>query len=245
MCIRDRPRVVWRPALGAPERHDAAVQMDDVGAPGPLVQVVDILRDDPNRSTPRPLRQGDVAGIRLRGPDQPDPPEVPAPDQLGVGRPARRAGQRHRVEALPQSGPGAPEAVSYTHLDVYKRQELSVKVALAESRNDDDRADNLRLLEAVRRLHEANPMLGLRGVRLGLVIGGLFAMQARAILEATAERVKAGGDPRPEIMVPLVGAVQELESIKEEIVRVAKEVSVATGVDLQPMVCLLYTSRCV
>ncbi|MFN8083334.1 MAG: pyruvate, phosphate dikinase [Dermatophilaceae bacterium] len=114
--------------------------------------------------------------------------------------------------------------------------ELSVKVALAESRNDDDRADNLRLLEAVRRLHEANPMLGLRGVRLGLVIGGLFAMQARAILEATAERVKAGGDPRPEIMVPLVGAVQELESIKEEIVRVAKEVSVATGVDLQPMV---------
>ena len=62
----------------------------------------------------------------------------------------------------------------------------------------------VRLLEAVRRLHEQNPMLGLRGVRLGLVIPGLFDMQVRAIAEAAADRVKAGGDPHPEIMIPLV-----------------------------------------
>ena len=49
-------------------------------------------------------------------------------------------------------------------------------------------------------------MLGLRGVRLGIVIPGLFAMQARAILEAAAARLKAGGDPRPEIMIPLVAS---------------------------------------
>ena len=54
-------------------------------------------------------------------------------------------------------------------------------------------------------------MLGLRGVRLGLVIPGLYAMQVRAIAHAAADRIKAGGNPQPEIMIPLVGAVQELE----------------------------------
>ena len=62
-------------------------------------------------------------------------------------------------------------------------------------------------------MHEQNPMLGLRGVRLGLVIPGLFAMQVRAIAEAAVERAGDGGDPEPEIMVPLVGAVQELETV--------------------------------
>ena len=62
-------------------------------------------------------------------------------------------------------------------------------------------------------------MLGLRGVRLGLVIPGLFGMQVKAIAEAAAERKKAGGDPKPEIMIPLVGAVQELEIIKDETLR--------------------------
>jgi pyruvate, orthophosphate dikinase len=75
-------------------------------------------------------------------------------------------------------------------------------------RADEDRA---RCFDAVQRMHEQNPMLGLRGVRLGLVIPGLFEMQVRAIAEAAAELVKAGGDPRPEIMVPLTAAVQELE----------------------------------
>ena len=65
-------------------------------------------------------------------------------------------------------------------------------------------------------MHEQNPMLGLRGVRLGLVIPGLFAMQVRAIAEAAATVKQEGGDPRPEIMVPLVGAVQELETVRAE-----------------------------
>jgi pyruvate,orthophosphate dikinase len=61
------------------------------------------------------------------------------------------------------------------------------------------------LLAAVRRLHEQNPMLGLRGVRLGITIPGLFAMQVRAIAQAAALRAAAGGDPRPEIIVARVG----------------------------------------
>jgi pyruvate, orthophosphate dikinase len=109
--------------------------------------------------------------------------------------------------------------------------ELSVKVALAEARNEPDEAD-LALLEASHRLHEQNPMLGLRGVRLGLVVPGLFALQVRAIAEATVLRRKAGGDPRPEIMIPLVGAVQELELVREEALRVLEEVSAESGVQV-------------
>ncbi|MFD8164120.1 pyruvate, phosphate dikinase [Streptomyces malaysiensis] len=110
--------------------------------------------------------------------------------------------------------------------------ELSVRVALAESRKDHNEND-LRLLQAVHRLHEQNPMLGLRGVRLGLVIPGLFAMQVRAIAEAAAERRNAKADPRAEIMIPLVGTVQELEIVREEAERVIAEVERARGVDLK------------
>ncbi|MEU1115373.1 MULTISPECIES: pyruvate, phosphate dikinase [unclassified Streptomyces] len=110
--------------------------------------------------------------------------------------------------------------------------ELSVRVALAESRKDANEND-LRLLQAVHRLHEQNPMLGLRGVRLGLVIPGLFTMQVRAIAEAAAERKSAKGDPRAEIMIPLVGTVQELEIVREEAEQVIAEVVETTGVDLK------------
>ncbi|MFI5984933.1 pyruvate, phosphate dikinase [Streptomyces sp. NPDC051555] len=110
--------------------------------------------------------------------------------------------------------------------------ELSVRVALAESRKDHNEND-LRLLQAVHKLHEQNPMLGLRGVRLGLVIPGLFAMQVRAIAEAAAERKNAKGDPRAEIMVPLVGTVQELEIVREEADQVIAEVEAATGTNLK------------
>ncbi|MGI5270122.1 pyruvate, phosphate dikinase [Nonomuraea sp. CA-218870] len=96
--------------------------------------------------------------------------------------------------------------------------ELSVKAATGEA-TDKDRA----LLAAVKRLHEQNPMLGLRGVRLGLVIPGLFAMQVRAIAQAAKEVPGA----KPEIMIPLIAAVQELEYVREEAVAILAE----TGVD--------------
>ncbi|WBO66481.1 pyruvate, phosphate dikinase [Streptomyces camelliae] len=110
--------------------------------------------------------------------------------------------------------------------------ELSVRVALAESRQE-PHENELRLLQAVHRLHEQNPMLGLRGVRLGLVIPGLFTMQVRAIAEAAAERKNAKGDPRAEIMIPLVGTVQELEIVREEADQVIAEVQAATGTELK------------
>ena len=113
--------------------------------------------------------------------------------------------------------------------------ELSVRVAVAESRGE-KREGDLRMLQAVHKLHEQNPMLGLRGVRLGVVIPGLFEMQSRAVLEAAAERIKVGGVPRVEIMVPLVANVQEFETVKQAIIQVAREVRAETGVHLEFLV---------
>nr|MBA2768359.1 pyruvate, phosphate dikinase [Sporichthyaceae bacterium] len=113
--------------------------------------------------------------------------------------------------------------------------ELSVEVALAEHQGKDAGRENT-LLDAVRRLHEQNPMLGLRGVRLGLVVPGLFAMQVKAIAEAAAQLKAAGGDPRVEVMVPLVGAVQELEAIRDETRQVLAEVQQRTGQELHALV---------
>jgi pyruvate,orthophosphate dikinase len=111
--------------------------------------------------------------------------------------------------------------------------EMSVKVALAgDSATEKDR----KLLEAVRRLHEQNPMLGLRGVRLGLVIPGLFAMQVRAIAHAAAELKKAGGDPRPEIMIPLTASVQEMEITREETAKVLDAVEKETGTHVHTLI---------
>jgi pyruvate,orthophosphate dikinase len=121
--------------------------------------------------------------------------------------------------------------------------ELSVRVALAEARGEPDDRDQ-RLLAAVRRMHEQNPMLGLRGVRLGLTVPGLFALQVRAIGEATAELRRAGRDPRPEIMVPLVGSVRELQLVREEAAGVLADVSRETGVPLElPIGCMVELPR--
>jgi pyruvate,orthophosphate dikinase len=113
--------------------------------------------------------------------------------------------------------------------------ELSVRVAVAEAKGEHNEGD-LRLLQAVHKMHEANPMLGLRGVRLGLVIPGLFVMQVRAIAEAAAQVAKAGGVARVEIMVPLVGAVQELEIIRDEAQQVLDEVKERTGADVRSLI---------
>ncbi|MGW7404086.1 pyruvate, phosphate dikinase [Streptomyces sp. NPDC054833] len=110
------------------------------------------------------------------------------------------------------------------------RTDLAVRVAAAEARGDVPDPRDAELLDAVNRMHEENPMLGLRGVRLGLVVPGLVAMQVRAIAEAVVERVRAGGSPEAEIMVPLVGAVEELRIEREEVERVLAEVSEESGV---------------
>jgi pyruvate,orthophosphate dikinase len=109
--------------------------------------------------------------------------------------------------------------------------DLSVKVAVAEATGNPDPA-SVELLREVQRHHEQNPMLGMRGVRLGLVVPGLFLLQVRAIGEAAAELVKRGKDPHPEIMVPLVADVKELAIIREQATETLRELSAETGVEL-------------
>ncbi|HRA49620.1 pyruvate, phosphate dikinase [Actinotalea sp.] len=111
---------------------------------------------------------------------------------------------------------------------------LSVKVALAEERKQagpEVERDKV-LLAAVERMHEANPMLGLRGVRLGLVVPGLFALQIRAVAEAAAARIKAGGHPHAEIMIPLAASIMELHLVRDEAEGILTQVAAEQGVEL-------------
>ena len=109
--------------------------------------------------------------------------------------------------------------------------ELETKVAVGKATGTLDPADEAMLVE-VRRMHEQNPMLGLRGVRLGIYLPGLFALQMRALCEAAADLVARGLNPRPEIMVPLVGSVRELQLVREEGEGIIASVAAARGVDL-------------
>ncbi|MDX6308030.1 MAG: pyruvate, orthophosphate dikinase [Nocardioidaceae bacterium] len=110
--------------------------------------------------------------------------------------------------------------------------ELSVKVAVAEATGEPDE-EAAALLKEVQRHSEQNPMLGLRGVRLGLVVPGLFLLQVRAIAEATGQLKRRGLNPHAEIMVPLVADVKELTIIKEQAVATIAEVSEEMGMDLE------------
>jgi len=92
------------------------------------------------------------------------------------------------------------------------------------------------LLARVEELHEFNPMLGHRGCRLGITYPEITEMQARAIFEAAVQVSKKGVKVIPEVMIPLIGSVQELENQKKIVVAVAKEVLAKAGSDLKYMV---------
>jgi pyruvate, orthophosphate dikinase len=109
--------------------------------------------------------------------------------------------------------------------------ELSVEVALGRERGEDV-TEQERILAKVRQLHEMNPMLGLRGVRLGILKPGLYAMQVRAIAEAACDVRKGGGDPKVEIMIPLVATRPELQQMRDELEPVAREILEREGVEL-------------
>ncbi|HEW98167.1 MAG: pyruvate, phosphate dikinase [Candidatus Parabeggiatoa sp. nov. 3] len=90
-----------------------------------------------------------------------------------------------------------------------------------------------QMLRKVRELYEVNPMLGHRGVRLGITYPEIYAMQIRAILEASAECVKEGIDIHPEIMVPQVTTAQELKHVKKIVETTQAEVEAAYGLKLK------------
>ncbi len=119
-----------------------------------------------------------------------------------------------------------------------KREELMVEIARLESRahSGDELEAKLRLLRRVEQLHEFNPMLGHRGVRLGITYPEITEMQTRAIIEAACRLAKEGVKVTPEIMIPLVGHVKELRDQKAVVNRVAEAVMKEQGVKVNYLV---------
>jgi len=101
--------------------------------------------------------------------------------------------------------------------------------------NDPHFVEERELMRAVEALREQNPMLGLRGIRLGLMIPDLVKMQTRAILNAAIRRKQAGGHPHAEIMIPLVGHVNELAETRKLLDAEAAKVVEAAGTDVDFM----------
>jgi pyruvate,orthophosphate dikinase len=112
-----------------------------------------------------------------------------------------------------------------------KYDDLLVEVTELRIRGDDPArlAERERLLAAVNSLREANPMLGLRGCRLGLLYPEINEMQVRAILEAAVELKREGVDAHPEIMIPLIGNLEELRRVQQVLEAVAHAVDVESG----------------
>jgi pyruvate,orthophosphate dikinase len=119
-----------------------------------------------------------------------------------------------------------------------KREELMVQVATLEAQHKKGTKLNQlkKLLEVVESLHEFNPMLALRGCRLGIMYPEITEMQARAIFEAVCDCKKRGIEAKPEVMIPLVGDVKEFELQKAIVDRVAGEVFAKRGVKVSYMV---------
>jgi pyruvate,orthophosphate dikinase len=119
-----------------------------------------------------------------------------------------------------------------------KREELMVEIAVMKAKRASKAtlSKKEKLLRRVEELHEFNPMLGLRGCRLGIVYPEITRMQTRAIIEAACDLAKKGTKVVPEIMVPLVGLKKELQNQKELIKATAEEVMSKKGCRVEYLV---------
>lgn len=115
-----------------------------------------------------------------------------------------------------------------------KLEDLLVEVATLRAKGitGPELEEKEKLLKIVRNLHEANPMMGLRGCRLGILYPEIVEMQVRAIMEAACELTKEGVKVIPEIMIPLVGHKNEIKVLKEKLDEVAQQVLKEQGVQI-------------
>ena len=111
------------------------------------------------------------------------------------------------------------------------KDELIEKVATKKAKNEDYKDDE-KMLGIVENLSESNPMMGLRGCRLGLLYPEINEMQVKAIIQAAVDAKKEGVNVKPEIMVPLVGTVNELKEARKIIEQTANEVMKKNGVQI-------------
>jgi pyruvate,orthophosphate dikinase len=121
---------------------------------------------------------------------------------------------------------------------------LTGEMARAEALGTEVSTRDQAIFAAVRRLHESNPMLGLRGVRLGILIPELFKMQVRALVHACLEVKQLGHNPKPEIMIPLVATQRELLYLRETLEAEIAETLKGTGQQIDiPIGTMIETPR--
>ena len=112
------------------------------------------------------------------------------------------------------------------------QEDLLVEVTQMRTKGETDGLEEKeQMLGAVNKLHESNPMMGLRGIRLGIVYPDIMRMQVRAIFEAASDATNKGIDAKPEIMIPLTGHINELKQVQPELEAIAKEVMEEKGVE--------------
>jgi len=115
-------------------------------------------------------------------------------------------------------------------------EETLVEVTTLRLTNPQDKKElekQEKILDRIRMLQEMNPMLGLRGCRLGLLYPEIYEMQIKAIIEASVELKEQGIDIKPEIMIPLVGHINELKPIYDKTKQLAKEIITKKKIDLE------------
>jgi len=143
--------------------------------------------------------------------------------------------QRADFEGLFEAMDGLPVIVRLIDPPLHEflpgLEELIEEVATKKATGDTDGLEaRQQLLESVRDLHESNPMMGLRGVRLSILMPEIVEMQVRAIFEAAANKVAEGIEAKPEVMIPLTGHVNELKAIQPRLVEIAREAMEAKDV---------------
>jgi pyruvate, orthophosphate dikinase len=151
--------------------------------------------------------------------------------------PFQRSDFKGIFEAMvnPETGEGYPVVIRLIdpplHEFLPSYEDLLVEVTRLEmsGNNPQELKEKRELLEAVGSMREMNPMLGLRGCRLGLLYPEINVMQTRAILEAAQELAKQGMKLQPKIMIPLVGHVNELKEVRRQLEAVAKEITAEAG----------------
>jgi pyruvate, orthophosphate dikinase len=150
--------------------------------------------------------------------------------------------QRSDFKGLFESMAGFPVTIRLLdpplHEFLPKREDLMVEMAVMQLKKAPKAAiaKKTKLLHRVEELHELNPMLGLRGCRLGIIYPEITRMQTKAIIEAACELAKKGKKVMPEIMIPLVGIKKELQNQKEIIKKTAEEVMQKKGIKIDYMI---------
>ncbi len=112
-------------------------------------------------------------------------------------------------------------------------EDLLTEVATLKAKGiSEGLAEKEHMLDVVQGMHESNPMMGLRGIRLGIVYPDIMKMQVRAIFEAACDAKLNGFDPHPEVMIPLTGHVNELKEVQPTLVKIAKDVMAEKGIQV-------------